>query len=1345
MFADISGFTALSGKMDPEDLADTMNACFELIERIIVERDGKVEQYIGDSAMALFQSVDGPAQALNAAIAIRGQVRGLIKDRKLPGRLGVHIGVHTGSGPIVSAGAPTNEGHATLWSIATVAAGLQDAAGESVIYTSGATLAETRERFAFEQRRPLTLKTVRETVVPYELVSSAEVSPRLIEPRAAPAQQDSGDTTVSDRRKTTVVFANVLGFDELGLAMEPASFTETMSDCFARIASVVVERGGTVDKVVLSCTMALFGAPRALEHAARQAINAAIEIRNVVERFNVERALPARLEVQIGINTGLVFAGEIGGGDSRDYTVLGSTVNLASRLQNAAGRGHIYVGKATHRQTAADFEFVELAPRRLKGIRTPVVAYDVTAREESVHRARLRSDAAGRRSPIVGREREVETLARTLEAVTAGTGGVVSVVGENGLGKSRLLAEVLETRLRVLTVEGRSLSIGGTLRFHPFVDLLRNWAKIPEGAEDETSSALLSRAVTGVCEGETDEILPFLATLMGLPLGDANATRIRAIEGDALERLIRKAMRRLFERISQTQSLVLVFEDLHWADLSSIALLESVLPLAATEPIVFLLVARPDYEATSERVLRYAAENLSAVHTRMRLAPLGAAQCDVLIDDFLGSDTLPAKTRTLIKRNTEGNPFYIEEILRTLVEQGAFVNERGRLVATSRLDSIEIPGTVEEVIMARVDLLESAPRELLQIASVGGRRFFYRLLREAASDAAELDAALELLIAKQFLFRAGLSQDGPPATRAAAADTTYVFKHALIQESVYNSLLKKRRVELHARFAHAIEALYPDRLDDFYGMLAYHYTRADSLEQAEHYLFKAGEEAADAAAPAEALQYFQEAYRVYLTLYGDDADAHKKAQLEKNIAQALLNVGNLQESIEHFNSAIELCGESVPKTPVALYVKALRDLPVVLWHLYTSSRRRTQPPQPSEQVMFASLYNRCRAQNPTDPERNFFDNIAAMRYLSRVDPSTVDRAVGMYASTGAFFAFAGLSFTVGRRFLHVAEELLSPERPADRFQHAAMASVVDFHAGDWDGAHDMDDELLEEGMRAGLLWDADVYLGMVCERDIRKGRFADASRILVRLSELSQGYGYEFARSNWLAMTAFELLEQRRLDEARRAMQAYYDFRHEDTLRLLALSGLIKIETLDGRLDAAQDAMRRADIIVARSGRLAPFYVGAYWTSRLACTLARWEQTGEVAPRDEAQRCAQRAVATSARICRERPEALRLAARLEWQRGKRTRAIKTWRHAIAEANRMGARPELGRICMDVGRHLSERGDTTTTIDGLNARAWLQRAQEVFSELELAWDLERAEAPIVSHERSGLRKVFGRVS
>ncbi|TFH24257.1 MAG: hypothetical protein E4H03_04100, partial [Myxococcales bacterium] len=1059
--------------------------------------------------------------------------------------------------------------------------------------------------------------------------------------RQASAAMATNKKKSADRRQVTILFADISGFTALSQRMEPDDVHETMNRCFDAIGGIIRDRGGTVDKYIGDCVMALFGAPVALEHAPRQALNAAIEIRNRIENLNAEMDLPAELGVHIGVNTGLVVAGDLGDEVKHDYTVISPAVNLAARLYDAADRGETYVGRSTYRYTEKDFEFKELKPLVLKGIDEPVPAYELLSREERVYRIRPGDEDAELSSGLVGREQELTVITDAFVRVATAPGRVLAVIGENGLGKSRLMAEAMRSQAAgaIRLLEARSISTGGSLPFHPFIDLFAGWAGARDRSSDAANSIAVRDAVRTAGAKDPLETAATLASMMGLPLSEDERDTLRDVAGDALEKLIHRNVEALLGSLADRAPLAIVFEDLHWADQSSLAMLEALLTLTIRKRVLFILVCRPEYENTSDRILTHCAKALPEAIERVRLQPLTAIQCDTLIENLFGTDQLPAPVRDLIKRDTDGNPFYIEEVIRALIEKDALRRVKDRVEATSLLPSIELPATIEEVIMTRVDHLDADARHLLQVASVIGRRFRLKILERMLPDIEGIDGLLAVLNERRFVL--------PAATRASRSrklvrferDREYAFRHALIQDSVYGSLMNRDRKRLHGVCATAIEEVYADRIQDAYGMLAYHCTRGEDPVRAEEYLLKAGEEAARTAASAEALQYFREGYRVYLEIHGERADTQKKAQLEKNIALALVNTGNLVESIDHFDVALRLYGQRVPTSSAGTWLQVVGDLSAVMLHAYVGSRRGgPRRDHSDEHDMFSCLYSRCRAVNIVDPNRSFFYNMAAMRYLGHVDPAAVDQAPGMYAATGAFFAFAGLSFRIGKRFLRIAESLARAERPLDRILCRTMGFVLHFHAGEWSREYELDDSLLEQALRYGLLWDADVYLGMLCERNLRQGSFEAAEVNLARLGELSRVFGYEFARSNELAMRGFLRLEQRRLDEARTELQAYYDLRHEDPQRILALSGLARVDALGGDLERARARIDAAARLVVRARQLVPFYLGAYRTTQLLVDVESLAAEPRGSGERRARASAKRARRTALKIARELPQ-----------------------------------------------------------------------------------------------------------
>ncbi len=1132
-------------------------------------------------------------------------------------------------------------------------------------------------------------------------------------------------STGSERRQATVMFADISGFTGMSERTDPEGVTLLINRCWAMLERIIIDHGGSVDKFIGDCVMALFGVPQAIENAPKQAVNAAISIRNRLDQLDKDEHLPVRLGVHIGINSGLVIAGNIGGHVKREFTVMGDAVNLASRLADEAPSGQIYVGAETYHATKGDFQYRPLKPFPVQGRKDLVVAYDLLSAKESIHRpSRMIS------SKMVGRDRELELLRSRVRQTLGGSGGVVDLIGEAGIGKSRLIAEVeaLDEFKEATVLQGRSLSIGQSLSFHPFTDLLKHWAGIGDDDDEPQSLRKLDAAITALLPAESGEVFPFIATLMGMRLTGAHAERIQGIEGEAMEKLIRKSTRDLFQKLAAVKPLILIFEDLHWADLSSIKLLELLLRLVEDSRILFINVFRPDYPDTGQRILHLAREQFPGQHVEIHLEPLDDQQCDLLIRNLLNVDIMPHQTWAVISRRAEGNPFFIEEVVRSLIDDGAVEFDEGSPRITDKIHSVVIPGTIQEVIMARIDRLDEQNRALLQVASVIGRSFYYRIIADILGR--RPDAELAYLQERQLISKHTSRRTATVARRLFDEELEYVFKHALVQETIYESILQMRRKQLHLEVARSIESIFAARLVDFYGTLAYHYSRAESLEKAEEYLFKAGDEAARSAASAEALTCFREASRIYFLIHGEGGNPGTKATLERNIGLALLRTGNLIECVPHFDRALEYLGERVPMGRIEETLRFAANLLSVLFHLYVPRTRRSSAADDvTARDVLEIMYDKARAQTTTDPQRFFFDSIASIRRLDRLDPTTVAGAAGKYAGGAALFAFSGVSFAISRRFLNVARGLIAPGNISDVFRYRLFRFVHNYFSGNWQEASGIDETLIDEMLRRGQVWDVDTYCGLDCEKQLDLGNFAAAHQRLAKISEIADTYGYDFARSNEYALSALILLAQRHLPAALDAAQRYYRERSEKLFNLIALSTTAKIHILMGQYVEAEDILRKASGLIDRLGSIPPFYAGAYRVSRflldvseLEQALGRGDRAAWRAARTRARHSGTQAVRISGKMARLRTETYRIVGRFHWLHGRGRRAAEWWQKSIAEGERLGARPELARTYAEVGRRLSEQPGRVKHVNGLNAKAYLASARRLFVEMELAWDL-----------------------
>jgi predicted ATPase len=1135
-------------------------------------------------------------------------------------------------------------------------------------------------------------------------------------------------TSETERRRTTILFADISGFTAMSEKMALEEAHAVITGCLKLVADIARKHGGTVDKYLGDCVMTLFGVPEAIEDAPRAAINAAIEMRQRVRDYSREGGLVYPLELHIGINTGIGIAGDVSGPLTREFAVLGDPVSVASRLRDIAPPGRIFIGPETYRLTRDQYEYRPLDPIQLKGKKETVPTYELLSEEEHIYRARIGSERQIF-SELVGRDEELARLKQCVARVGHGEGEIVSLSAEGGVGKSRLLAELhsAEGDEAINWLEGRSLSIGQTLSFHPFADLLRAWAKITDRDDDGSAWTKLDAAVSRLFPNESAEISPFVATVLGMRLPAEHQNRIQRIQGDAMEKLIRGRVTQLFRKMSDEKPLVLVFDDLHWADLSSIELLESLLRLAEDHPILFIQVFRTGFPQTSERLQDFIAEHHAQRHTEIHLDPLDRGASRLLINSLFKGGDIPHRTRAMIEEKAGGNPFYIEEVVRSLIDEGAIEYRDAGLWATEKIHAVVIPGTVQEVIMARVDRLDLQKKRTLQIASVVGRTFHYEVLAEIVADKDRKDRLNEDLldlVEAQFL---------EPWDRLKGI--LYAFKHPLIQEVVYDSILLSKREQMHLEVARAIECRLTENVPGFYGMLAYHFSKGRDVERAEAHLFRAGDEAARVAASSEALHFFREASKLYFEMHGKGGDPRKKALIEKSIAFALFNRGQLIEAVEHFNRSLEFLGERVPRLQLELGLRFAANLISVLARLYLphTSRKRAAS-TPLQREIIELIFERAEAQTTASPTRFIFDSMQGLAKLQRVDPATIPAAGGKYAGAIGIFSYGGVSFEIGRRFLSLASRLVDEQDSRGWFLYRLMNFLHQLLEGNWSSEHQIDEALIDENLRCGGLWEVTSYLGLVAEQSIHKGEFGVVRQRIDEIDKIWDLYQYDLAKTNHYYLPTLLLLEERRLVEAVAAAEAYYDENPEDLLHILALGSKAKAQTLLGELDSAEEALVKCAEIVARCRPVPPFHLSNYLRSRLLLDLARLE--GAVVAHDR-KRCREYrkkarkslgpALRGASKVAWQRTEVFRLAGRYHWL-SSRARTRK-WGGACARESSPGPMPRRvwrgpqrssgswswNGTCLNSAARL-ERRDHLSTCDMADSGHWIRWRQRCPSRL-----------------------------
>jgi predicted ATPase/class 3 adenylate cyclase len=678
-----------------------------------------------------------------------------------------------------------------------------------------------------------------------------------------------------ERRVVTMLFSDVKGSTTMAEQMDPEDWAEIMDGAFEFLIEPIYRYEGTLARLMGDAILAFFGAPIAHEDDPERACRAGLEIVEGVQgyasKLGQERGLSG-FNVRVGINTGLVVVGEAGSDLRVEYAAMGDAINLAQRMESAAQAGTVLITEDTHKLIAPLFETEALGRIQVKGRSQPVSTYRLLAVKEVSGKAR---GIAGLESPLVGREAEFAALQEAVVRLQGGVGGIVTVVGEAGVGKSRLVAELRkQAPPDVQWVEGRCLSYGTSIAYLLWLDVLRDLLSVRAEDPPQAVRETLQERVQALCAEHFDDAYPCLARLMSLPLEAQHEAALRGLEGPKLKAVTFQAVETLIECAARERPVVLVCEDLHWADPTSTELLDQLLGLTDRAPLLVLCVFRPERGHGSWQIRETAAGTYRDHHTDLWLKPLSSAESETLVDNLLRAEDMPSGFHERILRVAEGNPFYVEEVIRSLIDNGAIILDRdsGRWRATLDVADIAIPDTLNGVLMARIDRLQEEAKRVLQMASVIGRIFLYRVLAAIAEEERKLDARL-LMLQREEMIR----------ERARMPELEYIFKHELTRQAAYNSLLKKARRTFHGEVAEALERLFPDRIEEQVELLAYHWHGAGVLGKAVPYMLQAGEKAARQSAYQEAVAHYTSA----LELLGSMPESVERAQQELGVQLGL--------------------------------------------------------------------------------------------------------------------------------------------------------------------------------------------------------------------------------------------------------------------------------------------------------------------------------------------------------------------------------------------------------------------------------------------------------------------------
>ena len=691
-----------------------------------------------------------------------------------------------------------------------------------------------------------------------------------------------------ERRVVTVVLTDLTDSTDLLERVGTEGWVELMNRILHILESEIYRFGGEISQFRGDGLVAFFGATAAHEDDPERAILAALSMQRAFELYVREPAQSEAtdLRMRVGVSTGEVIVASGGGRQQWQETAMGMAVAIAARMEAAAEPGTVLVSEHTYRLVESQFDWQSLGQISVKGVSQPVAVYrpqrHITDVELLPHGASFPDTM-----PRIGREAEFHTVKSCVEGLFEGRGGILTLVGDKGNGKSFLLNEVREyfahreallaetqavsapTENSLTWVRGRCRSYSQTWPYSMWLDLFRDWLGIRPDESKEEKLAHLRHHAEKLWGDELGEHYPYLATFLGYPLEETFAEKIRHLDSEGLRQRFFLAVRSWIEAVNRSGPVVLAFSDMQWADDSSLELLRYCLPICDNESLLWLLSFRPEREASISKFHHYVETEYPHRLTNVDLLPLTQAQSWELINHLLGPEALPKETRELIIRNAGGNPYYIGELIRALIDKGILArgSDDGPWQLTRPVTTLDMPGSLQRLLLARIDRLSAQQRLILQIAAVIGPLFSLNMLEALLEEPLTLRTDLATLQRSQLIQESG---------RVPELGMQYFFKSPLVRETAYDSLLSTHRITYHLKAAEYLEELLtPDLIGNYDGMLAYHYRGAGNPRKELFYTFLSAEHERKIYANAEALQDYN---RVMELLDSLEKDVHLKEQ-----------------------------------------------------------------------------------------------------------------------------------------------------------------------------------------------------------------------------------------------------------------------------------------------------------------------------------------------------------------------------------------------------------------------------------------------------------------------------------
>lgn len=1116
------------------------------------------------------------------------------------------------------------------------------------------------------------------------------------------------------KQQAVILSAAIQGIGSLDELMPEKAIAEFINEIHKLFETTLRIHHGKLRRFTGDTALGVFYGSQTKSPAALHALDAAFAIKEQLQALFNEMLPGHAAGFRAGLAAGNITETTIGSGESQHSAILGGAISHAERICRFCGSDQILADKNVFEATGDYYAYEKLEPIPLKGGVETLPIFEPIKKK---HKKLDLKIIPQRRivSEMVGRSREMEQLERLISNLAAGKGTIVNIVGKAGIGKSRLIAEMKAQPVmeKVQMLEGRASSTGQNLSFHPITDLIKSWAGITEDDLPSASSEKLYQGIKRNTSEQADEIYSFVATMMGLPLEGKYKERVKGIEGEALEKLILKNLRDLIIASTKDKPRIYLVEDMHWSDASSIAMFESLYKLSLKHPVMFVNVLRPGYKETGDYILKYLVDNFPGDHSTISVSSLNQTDSGQLIVNLLRKARLPAETETMIIRKTEGNPFFIEEVIRSFIDEGIIEIRDKEFQVTEKINEANIPETINEVILSRVDKLDEKTKELLKTASVIGRNFYFKVLEEAADTIGELDERLEYLKEVQLIGESKKKDE-----------IEYLFKHALAQQATYESIVMNTKKEMHLKIARSIEKVFAENLNEFYATLAHHYEMAENKEKTEEYLVKAGDEAMKSGASKEAIHYYNKALAMTeRTTHGREGT--KVFELQEKLGYAHYALGQNIKAAEYFLKVTGNYGfVKIPEKRFLFSLKVIYSLTKLLFKLLFVKREILQNVTDDYERKMKLLVYLGEAMVSYDPGKGtLYSLILGMGEPLKLLAGT-NYGITFLLNLNITFHLSARALWLGKLLNQYLRHYVKKDNNFVYFAYLYYLSPASYFTGKLLTDTSDDKIMFEYGMNKGRIWPATTHHAFKGAGYVELGENQNVFQIIENLKILVTEMEHSFSLAQYHRVKITWQLKNRKLEdllsEADNAIEVIGKTDHT-SVQMVANSIVSMAYSCKGNLDKASEYY---NIALELSKKLwTKYYLSTIELAGVHLHMAKMRVKGpDKSDAREFLSLTKRLLTISQNMHCNKTEAYRLRALALYHYGKHRAALTNFSRSIQFAQWYGARLELSRNCFELGKFLSDPKVKYKELEGHPAGYYLEKAKTMFEEMDLQWDL-----------------------